>query len=302
MNGMGDPLPVPTDRELVAAVRAGDEAALDALVARYETRVFRFGLTMCHDVEDARDALQDTLLAMVRSLNTYRGESSLSTWLYAIAHHACLRKRRRRQGAPTHLASLEALEPHDRDRMAAPAPNPEDAAAAGEMRTALHAAIRGLPPAQRAVLLLRDVEGLTAPDAAEALGLSVAAVKSRLHRARLAVREALAPGDLAAQATPFGTRGCPDVLTSLSKHLEGDLSAELCASLEAHLSTCGSCRTACESLKAALGACRASPLPVVPAATRRRVREAVRACLAAEVPGAPSTAKSIGPLRDPGDA
>lgn len=302
IDGMGETLVTPSDRDLLAAVRDGDATALDVLVTRYEPRLFRFGMTMCHDVEDARDVLQDTLMAMVRSLKTYRAESSLSTWLYAIAHHACLRKRRRRQGAPKHLASLEALEPHDRDRMATNAPNPEDAAAAGEMRTALYAAIRALPPAQRVVLLLRDVEGLSAPDAAAALGLSVAAVKSRLHRARLAVREALAPRDLAAGARAAGARGCPDVLTSLSKHLEGDLSAETCASLEAHLSACPSCQSACDSLKAALGACRASALPVVPASTQRRVREALRACLADEVPVALSAPGSTGPLRDPGDA
>jgi RNA polymerase sigma-70 factor (ECF subfamily) len=269
---------------LLDAARSGDRDALDALVTRYEPHVYRFGMTMCHDAEDARDVLQDTFLAMVRSLKTFRADSSLSTWLYTIAHHACVKRRRRRASAPRQVVSLEALEGTDRNRLASPGPNPEAAAVSNERRSALEAAIRSLEPAQRVVLLLRDFEGLSAPAAAKILGLSVTAVKSRLHRARAAVRAALTTPAGKRPPVPPGAGQCPDVLAALSRYLEGDLTASDCAAMEAHLGECASCRTTCESLRQVLAGCRASPVPEVPPATRDRLREAIRACLAVEAP------------------
>lgn len=268
---------------LLDAARSGDRDALDALVTRYEPHVYRFGLTMCRDAEDAREVLQDTFLAMVRSLKTFRADSSLSTWLYAVALHACMRRRRRRASAPRQVASLEALDGADLGRLASPAPNPEVAAVSHERHAALEAAIRSLDPAQRVVLLLRDVEGLSAPAAAEVLGLSVAAVKSRLHRARVTVRAALAPL-LGTRPPPVSPRAgrCPDVLAALSRHLEGDLSTGDCAAMETHLESCPSCRTECDSLRQVLASCRASSAPDVPASTRARLREVLRTCMAAE--------------------
>lgn len=277
-----DEAPSVTERGLLDAARAGDRDALDVLVTRYEPHVYRFGMTMCHNEDDAREVLQDTLLAMVRSLKTFRADSSLSTWLYAIAHHACLKRRRRPASAPRQVVSLEALGGAERNRLASSAPGPDATALSRERQAALEAAIRGLDPAQRVVLLLRDVEGLSAAAAAEALGLSVAAIKSRLHRGRLAVRAALAP--LLGAPTPTSGRAdhCPDVVAVLSRHLEGDLSAQDCAAMESHIEGCPSCRAACASLRQVLAMCRASPAPDVPASTRDRLREAIGACLAAE--------------------
>jgi RNA polymerase sigma-70 factor, ECF subfamily len=278
------------ERALLDAARSGNRDALDALVTRYEGHVYRFGLTMCHDAEDARDVLQDTLMSMARSLGNFRADSSLSTWLYTIANRACLKRRRRRVSAPRHVVSLETLDGVQRDQLAAPGLNPEAAAVAHETQAALDKAIRALEPAQRAVLLLRDVEGLSAPAVGEALGLSVPAVKSRLHRARLAVRAALAPA-LGKVPLTAPAEQCPDVLTALSRHLEGDLSAQQCADMEAHIEGCRSCRTACESVRQVLAMCRSSEVPIVPASTRNRLREAIRSCVAREtaVPRAPAT-------------
>jgi RNA polymerase sigma-70 factor (ECF subfamily) len=285
---------------LLDAARSGDRDALDALVTRYEPHVYRFGMTMCHNEDDARDVLQDTLLAMVRSLKSFRSDSSLSTWLYAIAHHACLKRRRRRASAPRHLESLDTLDESQRDRLPAPGPSPEAAAAVDQTHAALDVAIRALEPAQRVVLLLRDVEGLSAPAAAEALGLSVAAVKSRLHRARRALREALAP--LLGKRPPVSPRAdhCPDVLTALSRHLEGDLSAQDCAAMESHIDGCSSCRTACASLRQVLAMCRASSVPDVPASTRDRLREAIGVCLATESPAHAVSHEPVRPGARPG--
>ena len=149
------------------------------------------------------------------------------------------------------------------------------------METALEQAIAALEPMYREVLLLRDAEGLTAPEVAEILGVTPQAVKSRLHRARLLVRENVAPLldvelDL---STPPGT--CPDVLTMFSQHLEGEISAALCADMERHLEACGRCRGACDSLKRTLALCRTSGASAeVPAPVRVSVRNALRDFLA----------------------
>lgn len=285
---------VPTDEELVAAARGGDAGALDALVRRHESRLYRFGLKMCGSREAAGDVVQDTLLAVVRSLAAFRGEASVSTWLYTIARRACLRQRRRSRFAPHHEESLDAMVEADVPPIASPASSPEDEAGRREIAAALDAAIAALEPGQREVLLLRDVEGLSAPEVAAALGLRVEAVKSRLHRARLAVRRRLAP--LLAPPAPAGAglpshRACRDVLAAFSRELEGDLAPELCARLRAHLDACPSCRAACASLDRTLELCRALPAPQPPEAVKEAVRRAIDEVLRGRGPaGSPAEA------------
>lgn len=265
------------DDALLARVRAGDDAALEALLARYQAQVYRFGRRMCRDPEDARDVLQETLLAAARGVHDFRGASSLSTWLYTVARSFCIKQRRRSKFAPAEVRSLDAD-----DRAAGglddPAPRPDQALADRQVARALEQAIAALAPPYREVLVLRDVEGLTAPEVAEVLGVGVAAVKSRLHRARAAVRERLAPlvEDAAPAATPAGT--CPDIVSLFSRHLEGDIDPEACARMERHLAACGRCRGACDALRRTLELCRTRAGAIeVPAAVQAEVRAAIRA-------------------------
>jgi RNA polymerase sigma-70 factor (ECF subfamily) len=124
--------------------------------------------------------------------------------------------------------------------------------------------------------VLRDVEGLSAPEVAKVLGISVDAVKSRLHRARVAVRRELAPMfERPAIEAPRAT--CPDVLTLFSRHLEGDIDPGVCATMEAHLAQCSHCRDACESLKRTLAICRQLPTPEVPAPIAASIRAGIHA-------------------------
>lgn len=238
-------------------------------------------MKMCRDPEDAKDVLQDTLLAMARSVRDFRGASSISTWLYTIARSFCIKKRRRSKFAPDEERSLETDVKAEAKHLAAPGVDPDEAIAGKQVERALEQAIAGLDPMYREVLLLRDVEGLTAPEVAEVLGVTPQAVKSRLHRARLSVRERVAPLlgiELDGPAAP-GT--CPDVLTMFSQHLEDQISADLCAEMERHLETCGRCRGACDSLKRTLALCRTSgPAVEVPAAVQVSVRKALRTFLA----------------------
>jgi RNA polymerase sigma-70 factor (ECF subfamily) len=175
--------------------------------------------------------------------------------------------------------SLDALENTAADRLVDSGPNPEQAATNQELASALNRAIAALDPSQREVLVLRDIEGLSAPEVARVLGTSVDAVKSRLHRARVFVRQRLAPalGTPAIDTAPGSN--CPDALTLFSKHLEGEIAPDVCASLEAHLAHCRHCQAACESLKRTLAICRQSPAPEVPASLAASVRTAIQAFL-----------------------
>lgn len=269
------------DRLLLERARTGDARAIELLLQQHQAQVYRFGLKMCRDPEDAKDVLQDTLLAMARGLRDFRGASSISTWLYTIARSFCIKKRRRSKFAPTGARSLDAEVIAEAGQLTDAAEGPDDALGDKEVERALERAIGELEPMYREVLLLRDVEGLTAPEVAEVLGISVQAVKSRLHRARLSVRAQVAPvlGIPAERATASGS--CPDVLTIFSRHLEHEISADVCAEMERHLQVCDRCRGACESLKRTLALCRAAaPAVHVPTSVQASVRVALRDFLA----------------------
>ena len=273
--------PHPSDEHLLAAARAGDKGALERLLERHQEQVYRFGMKMCRDREDAKDVLQDTLLAMARSVRDFRGASSLSTWLYTIARSFCLKKRRRSKFAPDAERSLETDVAAEARRLSSPGADADELLAGKEVERALERAIAGLDPMYREVLLLRDVEGLTAPEVAEVLGVTAQAVKSRLHRARLSVREQVAPLLGIELDNPAAPGTCPDVLTMFSQHLEDEISADLCAEMERHLEGCARCRGACDSLKRTLALCRTSgPAVEVPAALQASVKKALRAFLA----------------------
>ncbi|HET6921818.1 MAG TPA: sigma-70 family RNA polymerase sigma factor [Anaeromyxobacteraceae bacterium] len=276
-----------SDDALLEAARRGDRRALERLLGRHQRRVYRFGLKMCRDPDDAQDVLQDTLLAVARGVKDFRGASSVSTWLYTIARSFCIKKRRRSRFAPAGEASLEGESAAEVREIADTARGPDESLAGRQIEAALEKAIGDLAPMYREVLVLRDVEGLTAPAVAEVLGLTVEAVKSRLHRARVAVREAVAPAlgvpGPAAAAPPEraqAARGpevaCPDIVALFSRHLEGEISAGVCADMEKHLQGCELCRSRCDSLQRTLAMCRRAPLPEVPGPVQTRVKQALR--------------------------
>jgi len=271
----------PPDDRLLMAARAGDQSALETLLERHQAQVYRFGMKMCRDPEDAKDVLQDTLLAMARGIRDFRGASSISTWIYAIARSFCIKKRRRSTFAPEEERSLDTQLAAEARHLADPGATPDEALAGKQVEAALEQAIAALEPMYREVLLLRDAEGLTAPEVAEVLGVTPQAVKSRLHRARRSVRERVAPLLGMKLDLPPAPGTCPDVLTMYSRHLEDEVSADLCAAMERHLEACGRCRGVCDSLKRTLALCRTSgPSAEVPASVRASVKMALRAFLA----------------------
>jgi RNA polymerase sigma-70 factor (ECF subfamily) len=239
--------------------------------------VLRFGLKMCRDPEDARDIAQETLLAAARSIARFREASSPSTWLYTIARSFCIKKRRRSKFAPSAVVGLDGEDGAAARDVPDPGRGPEQALDDRRLAAALDLAIAALDPRYREVLVLRDVEGLATAEVAEVTGLGTEAVKSRLHRARVQVRERLAPllGRLPAPAS-----GCPDILGLFSRHLEDEIDPETCGAMERHLASCARCAEACDSLKRVLSVCRSSPSPTVPVDLQAAVRSGIRGFLA----------------------
>lgn len=264
----------PDDR-LLDAARRGDERALTALIERYQPRIYGFGMKMCRNPEDAQDVVQDTLLAAARTVRDFRGASSVSTWLYTIARSFCIKKRRKSKFAPEHIVSLESEEARGALELPDGGRPPDQLLHDRRVREALERAVGALDPAYREVLVLRDMEGLAAAEVAEVMELSVEAVKSRLHRARTSVRQALLPLLNPAAATP-GAPGCPDIVKLFSSHLEGEINPDTCAEMERHLARCGRCQAACDSLKDTLRLCRSGPQPLVPPAIQESIKAGIR--------------------------
>jgi RNA polymerase sigma-70 factor, ECF subfamily len=254
--------------ELLDRARAGDAAALEALLAAVQPQLYRFSLKMCRHTEDAEDILQESMVTLARSFRDFRGESSLSTWLFTITRSLCIKKRRKSKFAPKREESLEELTGQDQQGLQASSPNPHSVAESAQLWRQVQVGIQQIDPPHREVLLLRDIEGLTAKEVAEVVGISVSAVKSRLHRARAELRN-----NLSRQAyTP--PKGCPDIRAVFSQHLEGELSPDTCSQMEAHLASCPHCATECDELRSALNACSTAP-PDIPFEVRGRVQRAI---------------------------
>ncbi|HZR09525.1 MAG TPA: sigma-70 family RNA polymerase sigma factor [Myxococcales bacterium] len=259
-----------SDADLLRKAQSGNIASLDELLARHERQVFRFGLRMCGNEDDAKDVLQETLLAAFRNIDGFRGDAQLSTWLYQIARSFCMRARRRTAGEPEQTEPLDAPAAA---RVPSAEAQPDAKAHAREMGQLLQAAILALPVAYREALVLRDVEGLSAEEAAKVVGIEVGALKSRLHRARMELRERL--GDVLSSGAPQAA--CPDLAEELAAYATEDIDQAACARIEDHLSRCRNCSAACDSLKRTVSFCKQIPGDEVPAPVRAAIRAALLA-------------------------
>lgn len=261
------------EQQLIEKAQQGDAAAMEALLARYEKQVYRFGLRMCGSEDAAKEVLQQTLLTAFKSLRSFRGQAQLSTWLYQIARSFCGKTRRRRADEP---AMVEALETPEVRGVASDSASPEELAHGRKIGELLQAAIAALPEAQREVLILRDVEGLTADEAAKVLEIEVANLKTRLHRARAALREHLSvllePGDAGGE--------CRALSDSLADFAAADIEKATCEQIEAHLATCERCAQECQTLQKTVSLCRRIPGDAVPPPVKVAVRRALEQALA----------------------
>jgi RNA polymerase sigma-70 factor, ECF subfamily len=189
-------MPTHLDNEevLVAEARAGNAESFAALINQYDRHIYRLALNITGNQEDAEDVLQDSFLKAYTNLGQFQGNSRFYTWLVRIAVNEALMKLRKRRG--TSWVSLdEPVETEDRSVMpqeiADWADNPEESYARAELQDILNQTMQKLEPQFRTVFVLRDMENLSTEETAKMLGLSVPAVKSRLLRARLKLRELL---------------------------------------------------------------------------------------------------------------
>jgi len=169
---------------LLQRIRKGDESAFNQLVLKYRHRVMGVAARMLKDRSEAEDLSQDVFVKVYHSLKTFKGEALFSTWLHRITANSCLTHRKKRRFESRGGAAMDepaALLP-DRES------NPHDLLEKKELRLSLERAIQELPREQRMVLILRDIEGLSYEDIADSLSLELGTVRSRLHRARLAVQ------------------------------------------------------------------------------------------------------------------
>jgi len=192
------------DLAFVQRVLAGDRRCFEPLVRRHERRVFRVALAVLGNIEDAEDAMQEVFIKAFRHLDQFRGESRFTTWLTRIAVNEALQKRQARKESVPLDESREADERPLPRRFEPWTANPEQLYGQQEVRQLVEAAIQALPSIYRETLVLRDVEGMSAEEAAEALGIKVEALKSRLLRARLMLRETL--GSAMEEPRPLGTK------------------------------------------------------------------------------------------------
>ena len=178
---------------LVTQTREGDARAFSELVRRYETKIFRLAQHITQNREDAEDVLQETFLKAYEHLDQFQGNSKFYTWIVRIAVNQALMKLRRRKTDKS--VSLDETVDTGEDtvtrEVAAWGENPEEQYSREQLGEILDSAIQGLAPPYRSVFVLRDIDELSTEETAEALGLSVPAVKSRLLRARLQLREKL---------------------------------------------------------------------------------------------------------------
>ena len=174
-------------QEILRAAALGDDQALEWLVRTYHDRVYRFGVRVCRDAFDAEDAVQEAFVALARRPDVVRDPGALS-WLMTVVRNACLRLLRPFLRTRASLAQGAA----EAEATVDPQLDPEAALERWRLVHLVHRAIAALERPYREVLVLRDVEGQTAEQVCAALGLSVAAMKSRLHRARAMVRELVA--------------------------------------------------------------------------------------------------------------
>jgi RNA polymerase sigma-70 factor (ECF subfamily) len=180
------------DEELVKLAQGGDNRAFDELVRRYRDKVYRLSFKILRHEDDAAEALQDAFLSAYRGLKNFKAESTFSTWLYRIATNASLMKYRKRRD--NHV-SLEQSQSSNEDAETLQVPDwstqPVKDLLDGELHEVMEESKKTLPEDLRTVFVLRDEEGLSNAEVAEILEITIAAVKSRLHRARILLRDRL---------------------------------------------------------------------------------------------------------------
>ncbi len=193
---MTDDVAFQSERELVAGLQAGEPDAYRRLVALHSTNVYNVALKLLGDEQEAEDLLQETFLSAFKAIDRFEERSKLSTWLYRIAYNASLMRLRKRGQLMTFSLDLPLGEQDESEwtvsrHLVDWSSVPDDQLLTAEAREEMDRAIAELPESLRSTFVLRDIQGLSGAETAEILGITVQAVKNRLHRARLGLRDRL---------------------------------------------------------------------------------------------------------------
>ncbi len=256
------------DTEIFARLKAGDVAACRMCVEEHSDELYRLAYRMVRDEQAAEDIVQDTFLNAFKGLERFDGRATLGTWLFRIAYNNALMRLR----AQKPMASLD----EDAEFVEnAPAPvvvpwreTPQEIVEQREMSAQLNNAIATLPTTLRAVFQLRDIEERSTAETAEILGLSEAAVKVRLHRARLALRERLSEY-LRETNEPYpATMTCEQLLPYLSDYIDNAVDEPLAEAARQHLATCTHCHVLLDTTEMTITLLQRDKTRTIPAADR----------------------------------
>ena len=183
-----------TDRQLISEIKNKNEGCFEELINRYSTKVFNLAMRITRNQEDAEDVLQDVCTTVFTKISSFEGKSQFSSWLYLVAMNSSFMKIRSRKRRRT--VSIEDLDPSSNQNWGTNRSELTDIdtmTTRHELREAIERAVDALPNEYKAIFVLRDIDGLSNQSVSEVLELSVPAVKSRLHRSRLLMREQLQP-------------------------------------------------------------------------------------------------------------
>jgi RNA polymerase sigma-70 factor, ECF subfamily len=213
-------LPI-SDEEVVQRIRAGETSLFEVVMRRYNQRLYRVARAILRDDAEAEDVMQQAYVNAYQHLDQFAHRSTFSTWLTKIAVHEALARARRRG----RLDSTEASYGSDGETMDAlksPEPDPERQAFAGELGALIESAIEAMPEHYRVVFVMRDVEGLSTAESAECLDITEETTKTRLHRARMLLREALyqRAGIESGAAFPFQATRCDRIVAAVLERIQ----------------------------------------------------------------------------------
>lgn len=265
----------------VELLRNDDRDSIDEAIRLMQNTVYSFSMKVCGHPQDAEDTMQEVLMRSLPHLAKIEDPRALAVWLYTVTRNRCWRMRRPSAGAPQHMLSLDELMPDDAElsrMLEDESATPEQEVLNGEQSELLRKAVLDLPAKYRIVLVLHDMEDLDTEQVAKVLDLNAGTVRVRLHRARLAVRRAMAQIANSAEdpnpADSFrGANGqrpkpskkhpeeCQELFANLSEYVDGRVAPQTCEQMRDHIEACPACVAFLRDLRTAIDRCQKLDLP-----------------------------------------